>query len=391
MSGGTENFKIFGGKEINGNGHTVDVHEQLIGLNKYNDTESALFLFRPVDKYTPFSVVFRDLNLVGNFGYWSTERVLEVIQRDDPSFTAEQVENDLGRGFYNRFSYKAAIIIYNDYYEPDGKTQYSYAIPYIKNVNIRGFNVGMKLYYSVDEIALTGSGRPAVRDVTLSNMFGDGMTFEASTVTVENVNAGIMGGPPIALNGPDKADNAGAYRNQVAYTNLVGSINIDNPTDGTGLFLKYELSVNDGIAALFTQIKGGVATVINTVVGFLVSKVQAPYREAGDFEMVEKIASSITNILQTQNVNGVNRDMFNLVYYNASEAGVLNIEDKSQIVQMDEQFCLNGIDTTHKFIEVHFYDVLAQLPAFSSLISQYEDVLRPLMVIIANYNYVENN
>ena len=59
----------------------------------------------------------------------------------------------------------------------------------------------------------------------------------------------------------------------------------------------------------------------------------------------------------------------------------------------NEEFCLNGIDTTHKFVKVNFYDSLSQIdnPIFKVLISQYGDQLKPIEVIVGNFNYVAPN
>ena len=392
MSGGKENYRVIGSKEINGNGHKIDASGQIIGINEYRGDETSLFYVKPINDRTSYNFVFRDLDLIGNFGYWGVDQIYEVTQKYDPNLTKNDIENNLDRYWFNNFTHRTALFVDNELFEPDGTT-YSVVTPYIKNINISNFHTGIKIYYAVDEIARTGSGRPAVKDLTMSNLFGDGITFEGSLITIENVTSGIMGGSPVAMNGPDKSDNAGEYRDQNAYTNIIGDINIDNPVDGTGLYLKYELGYIDAIAALMDMLKQGVASVINTVVSALVTQVSRPYQEVGDMEMVQKINDSVTNILQTQRVGEVDRDMFNLFYFTASPSGTMNISDKSQIVDFNEEFCLNGIDTTHKFVKVNFYDSLSQIdnPIFKVLISQYGDQLKPIEVIVGNFNYVAPN
>ncbi len=389
MSGGKENFKPVGDKEINGNGHTIDASEQIVGIKQYGGNSSSLFYARAVDDYTPYTFVLRDIDIEGSFGYLNTEQIYAITQKTNPEITKDDIVNKMNREWFANMSYPCALMLDNKEHEANTGTTYATVTPYIKNVNIRNFYRGIRLYYAYDEIAATGSGRPALENVTVNNMFGDGIALEGCMATINGYACGIIGGSAVALNGPDKADNSGPHRNQNAYTNMAGLIDINNPTDGTGLYLKYEIAYNDAIAAIFTVFNDSISAVVNMVISSLISKYLTIYTPI-DPAYRQKILDSKTNVLDTQvGTDGVSRDMFNLFYFNASAAGSFTVTDQSQIVKFDRSFCLNGIDTTHRFVEIVFYDVLSELDGFAGIVSQYGDMLKNIKIILVNFNYVD--
>ena len=389
ISGSSENFVSYGNITINGNGFTLDASNQLFGTNQGYDNTN-FFDFKPVNNTTPYSVTVRDFEVVGGFGYMSAEQIFEKIKAGDPTSTItvddlKNGTNGVNASFFDKIYYKTAFRVDNDFYEPNG-TLYAYAIPYFKNVDIRNFATGIKIYYGVDEIALGTGNHPAVEDVSIYNMFADGITFEASIINIDGVEMGMVGGSPLAMNGADRSNHAGGYRDEDTHTNDDGDIVIDNRTDGNGLYLRYQMLRDDSsnaIKAIFNAFGGSVSAIINTVISALISTINSYY--PNDPETLQKISDSYTNVMQRDSEG---RDLFNLFYFNATEAGTFEITDTDSIVKFDSNFCINGIDTTHKFIEIDFYTVFEQsglLGIFNT--PEILNALRPIKVIAMNYNY----
>ncbi len=393
LVGGMDSFKSFGDKILNGNGFTVDASKQIFGYGHgYNYTN--LFHFNPVNDTTPYHATIRDLTIIGGFGYISAEQIYNKLLIDNPNLNITQDDlengtNGVNCNFFDNIYYKSAIIFDNPEIDNPNGNAYAYAVPYVKNVNIQNFNHGIKFYYSLDEITLGTGDKPAVYDVSVHNLFGDGITFIGSKINIENFTCGMVGGSPVAMNDAGAADNAGIYRNENANTNIYGEIEVDNRTDGRGLYLKYQLARDDASSAIVSIINrfgGSLSTIINTVLSQLVSRMMSYY--PNDPEMQAQIRSSQTNVLTTETINGNNYDLFNLFYFNATQAGTFEITDTNLVTQFDMNFCLNGVDTTHKFIEINFYTVFEQcgwLGIFEALNAM--DTLRVLKVIVMNYNY----
>ena len=385
LEGGKETYTSHGDKEINGNSFRLDASKQILGVNEY-DPELPLLDFYSVDDNTPYAVTIRDLSIIGNFGYLSTAELLEIAKKVEPNITEQDLIDNKDTNYFYSMTYRCAIRVHNATVDnPDGNTSYSYCKLNLKNLNISNFMTGIKLDYVMDERALTGSGAPAIQNISLGNLFGDGITFVGSQLTIDGFNCGIVGGSPLALNGPSHAKHAGPYRNLEAYTRLTGNVRIDNNTDGSGIYLKYQMTNNEAVAAIYDLMKEGVSSMINTIVSLIVTQTKQDYRD--DKEMINKINSTITNIFTEADINSSKRNLFNLLYFNAADAGKFIIDVQDSIVEFSKDFCLNGVDTTHQFIEISLYDTLSLVPAFSSIVSQLGDTLKPIEVIILNQNY----
>ena len=111
-------------------------------------------------------------------------------------------------------------------------------------------------------------------------------------------------------------------------------------------------------------------------------------REAEVYQTLQKAKS---NILRQGSKN-----TFNLLCFtrNGVEDILFDEINSSLIVDFNDEFLYNGIDTTHKFIRVNVYDILMSIDtlgqSIKKLLEQYADAIKPIMVYVTNFNYQGN-
>ncbi len=386
---GKENYVCYGDKKINGNGFTIDLSGQL------TEKESAygwkFFIeFKNDDPVTPYTIEIQDLSFVGNMGLLSTEEFAEY-----KGVTTDVVEQKLttDSSFIIDNFYRGILYINsNNNIDTSKPGPYSYAIPVLKNISFKKCNCGIRIENAIDEVELgKENARPAVDGLSFSNMFGDGIVYIACQINITNLNIGTVGGSAITSGGSDAIYQAGENRNEQSYGNFYGNLTCDNVTDGTTLFTIAQLNTQGNIAAVFNAL-GGLSGAIQMVITQKTTELLKPYvdtdREAEVYQTLQKAKS---NILRQGSKN-----TFNLLCFtrNGVEDILFDEINSSLIVDFNDEFLYNGIDTTHKFIRVNVYDILMSIDtlgqSIKKLLEQYADAIKPIMVYVTNFNYQGN-
>lgn len=115
---------------------------------------------------------------------------------------------------------------------------------------------------------------------------------------------------------------------------------------------------------------------------------QPYYGTANESEMYQTINEGRSNILNTQGSSNT----FNLFCFTRNGIGEYQFsEDNSAlIVDLNDEFFYNGIDTTHKFIKVNVYDVVMSIETLGAIRDQVianADAIKPINIILINLNY----
>ena len=232
------------------------------------------------------------------------------------------------------------------------------------------------------------NGRPAVNGLKVLNLFGDGLSFVGSHLNLTNYNIGAVGGTPISSSQTGNTE-AGINRDEKTSLNIYGSITCDNISDGTSIYITSEMMSVAGIANVFN---GGLSSIIQTVITLKGQELLAPYiGTAEQNEYFQIIENAKSNLIKKS--GGVNQ--FNLFCFSRNGTEDIYFDEKLDglIVDLNDEFFYNGIDTTHKFIRVSVYDVLMgikSLGGLKDLIMQNEDAIKPIQVFVANFNYQGN-
>lgn len=389
FEGGSEVVNAYGDKTINGNGFKIDLSSQLTDAEmakKGLDYGGSCFLnFYSNDNTTPYNVLLQDLEIVGNVGMLSLEEFAKYKGDSE-----EEVNNHLTSAdtdYFTETGYKWALnFSATNSITPDGNTAYTYCVPVVKNVTISQFTCGISFEHCIDEIALgIQNPRAAIEDVTLFDLFGDGVRCMGSKISAGDVNIGTVGGSPFSCSATD-TDLAGIYRNENNKFIILGNIICDNIIDGSGLYVNAEIMATGGIANVFG---GGLSGIINTAITAMSAELMQPYYgTANESEMYQAINEGRSNILNTQGSSNT----FNLFCFTRNGIGEYQFsEDNSAlIVDLNDEFFYNGIDTTHKFIKVNVYDVVMSIETLGAIRDQVianADAIKPINIILINLNY----
>ena len=259
-------------------------------------------------------------------------------------------------------------------------------MPVVKNVTISQFTCGISFEHCIDEVELgIQNPRAAIEDVTLFDLFGDGVRCMGSKISAGDVNIGTVGGSPFSCSATD-TNLAGIYRNENNKFIILGNIICDNIIDGSGLYVNAEIMATGGIANVFG---GGLSGIINTAITAMSAELMQPYYgTANESEMYQAINEGRSNILNTQGSSNT----FNLFCFTRNGIGEYQFsEDNSAlIVDLNDEFFYNGIDTTHKFIKVNVYDVVMSIETLGAIRDQVianADAIKPINIILINLNY----
>ena len=389
FEGGSEVVNAYGDKTINGNGFKIDLSSQLTDAEmakKGLDYGGSCFLnFYSNDNTTPYNVLLQDLEIVGNVGMLSLEEFAKYKGDSE-----EEVNNHLTSAdtdYFTETGYKWALnFSATNSITPDGNTAYTYCVPVVKNVTISQFTCGISFEHCIDEIALgIQNPRAAIEDVTLFDLFGDGVRCMGSKISAGDVNIGTVGGSPFSCSATD-TNLAGIYRNENNKFIILGNIICDNIIDGSGLYVNAEIMATGGIANVFG---GGLSGIINTAITAMSAELMQPYYgTANESEMYQTINEGRSNILNTQGSSNT----FNLFCFTRNGIGEYQFsEDNSAlIVDLNDEFFYNGIDTTHKFIKVNVYDVVMSIETLGAIRDQVianADAIKPINIILINLNY----
>ena len=389
FEGGSEVVNAYGDKTINGNGFKIDLSSQLTDAEmaeKGLDYGGSCFLnFYSNDNTTPYNVLLQDLEIVGNVGMLSLEEFAKYKGDSE-----EEVNNHLTSAdtdYFTETGYKRALnFSATNSITPDGNTAYTYCMPVVKNVTISQFTCGISFEHCIDEIALgIQNPRAAIEDVTLFDLFGDGVRCMGSKISAGDVNIGTVGGSPFSCSATD-TNLAGIYRNENNKFIILGNIICDNIIDGSGLYVNAEIMATGGIANVFG---GGLSGIINTAITAMSAELMQPYYgTANESEMYQAINEGRSNILNTQGSSNT----FNLFCFTRNGIGEYQFsEDNSAlIVDLNDEFFYNGIDTTHKFIKVNVYDVVMSIETLGAIRDQVianADAIKPINIILINLNY----
>lgn len=389
FEGGSEVVNAYGDKTINGNGFKIDLSSQLTDAEmakKGLDYGGSCFLnFYSNDNTTPYNVLLQDLEIVGNVGMLSLEEFAKYKGDSE-----EEVNNHLTSAdtdYFTETGYKWALnFSATNSITPDGNTAYTYCMPVVKNVTISQFTCGISFEHCIDEVELgIQNPRAAIEDVTLFDLFGDGVRCMGSKISAGDVNIGTVGGSPFSCSATD-TNLAGIYRNENNKFIILGNIICDNIIDGSGLYVNAEIMATGGIANVFG---GGLSGIINTAITAMSAELMQPYYgTANESEMYQTINEGRSNILNTQGSSNT----FNLFCFTRNGIGEYQFsEDNSAlIVDLNDEFFYNGIDTTHKFIKVNVYDVVMSIETLGAIRDQVianADAIKPINIILINLNY----
>lgn len=389
FEGGSEVVNAYGDKTINGNGFKIDLSSQLTDAEmaeKGLDYGGSCFLnFYSNDNTTPYNVLLQDLEIVGNVGMLSLEEFAKYKGDSE-----EEVNNHLTSAdtdYFTETGYKRALnFSATNSITPDGNTAYTYCVPVVKNVTISQFTCGISFEHCIDEIALgIQNPRAVIEDVTLFDLFGDGVRCMGSKISAGDVNIGTVGGSPFSCSATD-TDLAGIYRNENNKFIILGNIICDNIIDGSGLYVNAEIMATGGIANVFG---GGLSGIINTAITAMSAELMQPYYgTANESEMYQAINEGRSNILNTQGSSNT----FNLFCFTRNGIGEYQFSEANSalIVDLNDEFLYNGIDTTHKFIKVNVYDVIMSIETLGAIRDQVianADAIKPINIILINLNY----
>ena len=389
FEGGSEVVNAYGDKTINGNGFKIDLSSQLTDAEmakKGLDYGGSCFLnFYSNDNTTPYNVLLQDLEIVGNVGMLSLEEFAKYKGDSE-----EEVNNHLTSAdtdYFTETGYKWALnFSATNSITPDGNTAYTYCMPVVKNVTISQFTCGISFEHCIDEVELgIQNPRAAIEDVTLFDLFGDGVRCMGSKISAGDVNIGTVGGSPFSCSATD-TNIAGIYRNENNKFIILGNIICDNIIDGSGLYVNAEIMATGGIANVFG---GGLSGIINTAITAMSAELMQPYYgTANESEMYQAINEGRSNILNTQGSSNT----FNLFCFTRNGIGEYQFSEANSalIVDLNDEFFYNGIDTTHKFIKVNVYDVIMSIETLGAIRDQVianADAIKPINIILINLNY----
>lgn len=217
----------------------------------------------------------------------------------------------------------------------------------ITNVNIEHSFVGMRISRCVNSM---------VENVTVNDIYSNGVESSANTITFKNMTFGLCGAAGIEIT-PDESNTAGENLDQQQRVSFAGYINAQNKNNGDTKYLSKYLTgkVPEVISSSFSKYNG--AQLKNV-------KGNDPTRQ--EFIFVS---------FMFNNVNEGKLNYSEVDYSNADDAGIINIEDTSE----------TEIDTTHQFIRVQVLipEVVASMLGHPELKDQGFGY-----ILVYNHNYI---
>lgn len=397
FANGQESIRSVGDKTLNGNGFTIDLSKQKIGVDEngvlaeYPD--SAFITMTTNNIYEDLNATIRDINMVGNFGMLSAEEISELTNE-----SPEDLRTKKSGDYFKKLSYRTAIMLniegIKDAEKEEGKL---YGVVYadIDNVSLTGFFSGMRVWHVVDKSAKTEQGKASFRNLNFSNMFGDGLAFNSSQARVQNFHCGTVGGSAIVENEARNSHKAGKTLDEDMIIKLGEGIDCQNIVDGTALYMYYEMSDNPTSKQLF-EIANGLSGIVSVFTSTKISQLQAGIirPDYGDKEgqkeyqaKLAQIRSSKTNIFK--DIDGTN--YFNVLCFQTSSDLPITYDKTIEdlFVLYNDELVLKGIDTTHKYIVFEVYNLLKSVPSFEGLAERLKDSIKGYRIIVGNYNYIE--
>lgn len=310
---------------IYGNRHGIDVSNLKHIAQKENQ---PIIDVNPLPG-TSVYVDIHDLNLKGNCGI-----------NDD--ITIDAMSGRPQSGVIYR-----ALYIGREGFEGDKTTTARKVYANITNVNIEHSFVGMRISRCVNSM---------VENVTVNDIYSNGVESSANTITFKNMTFGLCGAAGIEIT-PDESDTAGENLDQHQRVSFAGYINAQNKNNGDTKYLSKYLTgkVPEVISSSFSKYNG--AQLKNV-------KGNDPTRQ--EFIFVS---------FMFNNVNEGKLNYSEVDYSNADDAGIINIEDTSE----------TEIDTTHQFIRVQVLipEVVASMLGHPELKDQGFGY-----ILVYNHNYI---
>ena len=294
---------------LNGNNHSIDVSQVRVltksdidnyrqGLSKNYKGWPVLYIYPDTDtdpdnesKLT-HEVNIYDINFKGNCG----------ISFGDGTRTGEDLNGSDPVSAYQSAIQIGSAKSYDRYYVD------------MENVTSTGFDMGVTFAHVID-----GN----VRNITVDNIFSNGIQVSASLITFTDLYLGRCGATGIEA-GPDFSNAAGVNFDQTQKITLAGHIETTNYNAGNTVYM---MNYNTGTAYTVAQIIGGViANSFNTP-----EKLSNVTNAKQEFVFVSFIFHALESQTANQSV---------IQYKDIDGAGIIHA---SQIT---------GVDYTHKYIEI---------------------------------------
>lgn len=210
----------------------------------------------------------------------------------------------------------------------------------ITNVNIEHSYVGMRISRCVNSM---------VENVTVNDIYSNGVESSANTITFKNMTFGLCGAAGIEIT-PDESNTAGENLDQHQRISFAGYIKSQNKNKGDTKYL--------------TAYMGGIVDQI--IKGNLSS--EGGYNPTQLSNVVDSNESLIFVTFIFNNVNEKKLNYSEVDYSNADDAGIINLEDTSK----------TEVDTTHQFIRVKILG-----PGASGAVGQTLGY-----ILVYNHNYI---
>ncbi|HBP43307.1 MAG TPA: hypothetical protein DD621_01275 [Clostridiales bacterium] len=311
---------------IYGNRHGIDISNlsTIPGSTDYNS--SSIIDVEPLPG-TSVYVDIHDLNLKGNCGINDD---INIRQDGRPQSGIVYRALYIGREGKNVTSATAQKVYAN-----------------ITNVNIEHSFVGMRISRCVNSM---------VENVTVNDIYSNGVESSANTITFKNMTFGLCGAAGIEIT-PDESNTAGENLDQHQRISFAGYIKSQNKNKGD---TKYLTAYMGGIVA--PVIKGNLGS-------------ESGYNETQLSNVVDSNESLIFVTFIFNNVSEAKPNYSEVDYSNADDAGIINLEDTSK----------TEVDTTHQFIRVKILipEAVAKALGSEALTGQTLGY-----ILVYNHNYI---
>ncbi|MFQ6724285.1 MAG: hypothetical protein ACLRFE_03005 [Clostridia bacterium] len=199
------------------------------------------------------------------------------------------------------------------------KDEISYLVD-IKNVKISQFGVGLRVSHAV---SYNEKNTSSLYNVTVENTWSNGIETAACQIVLDSINLGLCGGCGMEVT-PDSFNKAGLLFNQAQNVKFVGTWNANN--------------LNNGETPYFASMNLSGLTVPMLINGSIAANLGAKSNVVNDEGKLNMIA------LVFNDVSG-----FPTISPNGSEI-TDNAAFASSMINYSD---IDGVDTTHKYIEVN--------------------------------------
>ena len=256
---------LTGDRVINGNGYVVSNERlPLIITDSLDNIGGAFFHFVKAQDGVPFMVQINDLKVVGCAG--NTDGTYSGALSYEG--TDRQVVGSEGKTIR---TYRRGILVEGDTYENVVKNgcQKTYVKDFrMNNVDVSGFNVGMRLVHIVDGY---------MKDIAVDKCFSNGIEMVQNTMTLENITIGKVGAFGVEVSSDDMQNmeaieekdlkgSAGADYNQTASLKMLGTIKSNNYTNGADTKYFEGLAAQFGGTTISQIVQGITSGTINVIV-----------------------------------------------------------------------------------------------------------------------------